>query len=643
MDVYQEILEVVLNAVKQLVLNRFEDSAFTDEEDVKNRKYFSTLEGLDSILIPAVNLPKNIFWEPLIELYPDLRNIIVDDINFIIGLNTDVHKPPSEHGAPYFSKGPTKRTPYWTAECSSFTLSVMTNYLALSEKKFLPKPKPPDSKILEVIRTNLKWVGRCRRNHEGWSWTPDTDAHPWPTWSLLDTFEELFRFRKYQNEYTYLKEQCDTVTLEIAKSFSASDKHSLLKQWADKVLTPMQQYGNYDVEIVFNLVRLILAASIYRTGHEVFPMAECLYAWAFKCNFQEREYKYHFEEMADYIYDSALLPYVFRALIVTAHKLKPRLIENLDTSLGVNHEVVINRIYSRLQSDLIKDNNHKYNGLWDVRGTSSPKYELYYTERTIEALTDYLVYYKQSKTTIIRPLQIASSPKPKAKKKKKKEKRKRVIKTPVRDVLSNDFNKYTLWIRELAKGIVPDDLKGNVGWKAEEMLEFYMFRLFNVLFFLDGSEWGYKKRGKALPDGRITLPDNNKHCLYDAKSSMNTYNLSKSEIRKFKDYTNTGKEWAKAAGKEVQYFLVIAPSFRGKLQDKAQEFYSETNTNLVCTEAEDFCHFTDKVREVSQNASAVRLIKWRKLLSIGKPLLLEEHFDKAFNDWSTDLGKLEDF
>ena len=65
---------------------------------------FSTLEGLECLLIPFVSLDRNQFWEPLRNKYPGLKNIIIDDINFILSYNREQDNPPKEHGHPYFTQ-----------------------------------------------------------------------------------------------------------------------------------------------------------------------------------------------------------------------------------------------------------------------------------------------------------------------------------------------------------------------------------------------------------------------------------------------------------------------------------------------------------------------------------------------------------
>lgn len=636
MNIREEVLAILNGAVERLILNRIENSAFTDNVDVKKREYFSTLEGLDSIIIPAVNLKKNIFWNPLRSKYPELQNIIIDDLNFIFSMNTWQDEPPSQHGAPYFSKGPSKKKPYWTTECASFTMSVMANYLKLSES-LLARPRPPRSKVSDIIRINLHWVDMCRKNNKGWSWTYNTDVHPWPTWSLLDTFEEILRFRR-PNEYPLLHEQCDAVSTYITQSFDSTKRGSYYNQWRNKVLKPTQDSKSYDVETAFNLVRLILAASLHKTGHAVLSMAKCLYDWAKESDYSKCEYEYNFQASKDYIYDSSLLPYVLRALIVSAHALKPKLIDNLNGQIGMNHEIVINRVYSLLQKDLIREGIYK--GLWGVKDKVSLTYELYYTERTIEALTDFLVYYEHPNQQLFKPclkeikLEKAKAKIPKLVHKKKVVKK---IQPP------SDSAEYTLLMRQLAKGQVPVQLEKCKGWKAEHLLEFYVFRLFTQIFYLDGTQWGYLKSGTNLPDGRFQLPDINADCLYDAKSSEASYNLRRNEVGKFEGYTQEGKQWGQARGKEVRYFLILAPSFSGDLTRKSNDFYGNTGVNLVCANIEDICEFADKVKEMSEISTPVRLIKWRNLLAKGKPLLQKRDFEEVFREWNKTLKRVGDY
>ena len=525
MNVYDEIVNTTFNAIECLIRNRIKVSAFTDQEDVHERQYFSTLEGLDAILIPLVNLPKNFLWQPLVSKYPELINIIIDDLNFIIGMNLEREQPPEEHGMPYFTeKRGTRQDPYWTTECSSFTLSVLINYLKLEEKYNLKRPKIPKTRALDVIRLNVDWVSKCRRNSDGWSWTFKTDAHPWPTWSLLDSFEELLSLPKYQHQYRYLQQQCDSITSTIIKSFLDTTEESYLTQWRKKVLQPTVEGKQFDINVALDLSRLILATCLYKSGQEVFPLVQSLYCWITSIkDFGQTEYCYRLIEPSDTSYDSSLLPSLLRTLIVSSHSLRPKLVSNLDENIGGDHQLAINKVYSALQQDLITG-HQDYKGLWGVRHKGQPKYELYYTERILEALSDFLVYYKPTDKLLIEPaLRLPERPKLAKKTKVAKKKKLAAKKTSEVRAIPNDISLYTIWIPQLAQRKKPNELT-DVQWTTEDLMEFYLYRLFTQTLFLDGTEWGRKKRGKDLPDGRFTVPVRFSHLLCGEKPIGNRFN-----------------------------------------------------------------------------------------------------------------------
>jgi len=70
--------------------------------------------------------------------------------------------------------------------------------------------------------------------------------------------------------------------------------------------------------------------------------------------------------------------------------LNPRGLPELDAFLGNKHELVINRCYLKLMDSQIDQG--KYKGLWGVNDNGH-KYELYYTERSIESLNELLMHY----------------------------------------------------------------------------------------------------------------------------------------------------------------------------------------------------------------------------------------------------------
>jgi hypothetical protein len=55
----QPAYEALINALKKLLDNRIKDGSFRDQEEAVEKAYFSTLEGLEALLIPLVNLQKN--------------------------------------------------------------------------------------------------------------------------------------------------------------------------------------------------------------------------------------------------------------------------------------------------------------------------------------------------------------------------------------------------------------------------------------------------------------------------------------------------------------------------------------------------------------------------------------------------------
>ena len=232
------VQDILSKALDRLIVNRIEDGAFTDEEEIKStRYYFSTLEGLECLLIPFVNLPKLHFWEPFKKKYPELRNIIIDDINFVLNFNRGQEQPPNEHGLPYFIKGgySKERKPYWTSECSSFTISVLTNFLIL-KKKYGFSSKHSEREILDIIQKNCDWVSSCKRYKSGWSWIHSTpDHHPWPTWSLLDTFEELRWLPSTHKVFNNLEKELLEVVDNILSSFKQNTPSPYLSLWNEKV------------------------------------------------------------------------------------------------------------------------------------------------------------------------------------------------------------------------------------------------------------------------------------------------------------------------------------------------------------------------------------------------------------------------
>lgn len=620
----EKVVRLLYKALGKLIKNRIEDAAFTDEEDVKDRRYyFSTLEGLECLLIPLVNLPKNIFWEQLKSEYPELKNLIIDDINFVLNFNRGQENPPIEHGRPYFKEGGPGRIdkPYWTTECSSFTISVLTNFFKLRNKFGLLK-SPSNQDVKDIIDMNFRWVQPCRKSRQGWSWiSEEENAHPWPTWSLLDTFEEVLWNQPIKKMFSTLEMDCSETINYIIERFTNQRHVPYFSEWNKNVL----QRKAYSVETALNLSRLMLAVSLHASERDIILLSKILYKWASTADFSHFDYSYHLKQKHSLIFDYSLVPSVFRSLIVMAGKLKPRRIDDLNDHLGQDHEYVINKVFSKLnEKNYISQG--KYKNLWGSIIHNRLTYELYFTERTIESLTEFIVHYGRKMHEI------------EAQPRKKRKSGAKISKKRVRrSEIPNDIDKYTLWIPVLSEGRRPEALQKFTDWPVEDMLEFYVFRLFTNKFILDGKQWGYTQRAKDVPDGFLILSDSGNQCYYDAKATKGHYKIIKSEEDKFVRYAKEGKQKARATHKEVQFFLVIGNSFSGDLKTRAQKFQERANLKLVCMKTKDICDFADKVQEQDPNPSQLALIKWSRLLSKGNPLIDDSAYKKIFKVWQEDL------
>lgn len=414
----EKVARLLFDALDKLIVNRIKDGAFTDEEEVTTRAYFSTLEGLEALLIPFVNLPKNLFWDPLKAKHPDLIDIMIDDVKFVLSFNVKGEMPPKEQGIPYFVQGKgVRQTPYWTSECASFTLSVLTNFLMLRRNYGLPST-PEDAKIINAINANLKWVKFCKRDI-GWSWTTDSPSHPWPTWSLLDTFEEMINCDLLKKLHDEVTGEFEEILARIEKSFKTNIAGTYLNDWEERVINCKP----YDANTALDITRLMLTVSLLGNRRNVKPLAKTLFSWASESNFENIDYNYYLTVRSDNISDSSLIPCVFRTILVMAGVLRFKGAPDLNDHLGQNHEFVLNRVYQFLMRSHIGQG--KYAGLWGV-GNKEFKYELYYTERTIESLTEFLLHYEVDLNSVHTEIEKEKKPKITTAKKPKEPKGKEV-------------------------------------------------------------------------------------------------------------------------------------------------------------------------------------------------------------------------
>lgn len=613
-DKPDEVQDFLYTALEKLIKNRSRDRAFTDEEEVGKKKYFSTLEGLDSLLIPLVSLDKNDYWGPLKSKYKNLEKIIEEDITFILKCNPTSQSlnPQAGHGLPYFTgeKDVRKKTPFWTSDAASFTLSVLANFLELQEKFGCAKEIEKE-RVEAVMDINLMWLRTCKEGNEGWAWlvTPSIKAHPWPTWSILDTFEELISYPSTRGKRVSSERECKEVIACIVRKFETDEK---LKEALDK-------HTSYDVNSVFDATRLMLAVSLYEGAMTIYPLAEKLFIFASEADFAKTDYKFRIYEHDYDVKDASLAATIFRTLVTMVDRLGERWTDLLDEKLKQSHRNVLNKVYGKLMESLISEG--KYKGLWGVGRQTI--YELYFTERTIEALTIFLNVYGK-KLASVEPIRTTGKP---------------VAKKPKKPKISSESDCIS-YIQELVKKKVPRGLRG----KPEDLLEDYIFMLFEGVFGLEGTQWGHMKRGKSLPDGYFLIPQTMHMFLYDAKSSSGPYKMNIAEQRKFTDYTQKGKQQAAALGRDLKYFLAIAGSFKGDLKKRASKFEGETGIKLVCMRAEDLCAFAELVKQQTKTwptgTEPRRIIKWGELFSLGKPVIKAEDIEKIKKDWEHDLKEM---
>ena len=97
----------------------------------------------------------------------------------------------------------------------------------------------------------------------------------------------------------------------------------------------------YEVEAALDLVRLMLAVTLHGGVIDIIPLAKLLFKWASQTDFSSIEYSFHFGQKADYIYDSSLVPCVFRTLLVMIQYLPSNKLQKLNEHLGQNYEVVL--------------------------------------------------------------------------------------------------------------------------------------------------------------------------------------------------------------------------------------------------------------------------------------------------------------
>lgn len=385
MKPHEQIPDLLRASILQVAKRRLIHTFYKDDKESTERYYFPTLEGLEAILIPAIAL-KEARWPTLVSDFSELREIVSEDIQYVLSLNTTAKK--QQQGAPYFAAGRRANTKYfWISECGAFTLSTLINALTIS--RLFPKQAPSfdNAQLRHVIGQGVSDLLACAVSRGGWSWSKGgRTADAWATWSVVETFTDYL-------EYT---EQFDIRFPEITKVRSAlantadylkgqldwQSTDTIAGIWYQKVYEKRRMKTRTEVKCAYSFVHTIISSSLLglQKEKEFRELAAMLFKSVEKVKVKNVENLAKVASKDENIDDYSYNPTLLRALTSIFVEMDDEGRRDLRRKLGSSPISHIKKQFDILMGDYIVTG--EWAGLWGYH----KNYEIYYTERTIEAL-----------------------------------------------------------------------------------------------------------------------------------------------------------------------------------------------------------------------------------------------------------------
>lgn len=208
------------------------------------------------------------------------------------------------------------------------------------------------------------------------------------------------------------------------------------------------------------------------------------------------------------------------------------------------------------------------------------------------------------------------------------------------DILSS--RKLAEALPDLANQIVPKDIGDYLpGYKAWEILEDAVFGVFQWCFGFETKQLGRQALFAHEPEGLVICPSklgNNFGLIYECKSSISDYTISKKDELVYINYIREKKNPFKNLHNcELQYFLIISPSFSGDLKSRRDEIHQATGVLLCFIEATDFRDIALWAYGLSNNLK--RLIDISQFLLLSDVVISKETITKYIGGFNKQLEK----
>lgn len=382
-EVHEEldpITKTVKRAVETVCSRRCSSNGFVDDY-VEEKAFVSTCEGLECILVPCLNFER-ITLSGLLKEFPNLLLCLQEDVSYLIsrsGIAKDKGKV-SFPGDPYLgpSKFITPENQLPNLDSTAFTVATMLHLKAFIEKGELSQRTFPTESMESLVRAGLTQIRDSHIENQGWPWGVGIEeSHIYFTWSVLETLVDAFEYdsdRKLFDDY-------DSLIAAMVET----------RQWIEQELLPDMTegkelgLGKKDITQTYFYIESLIILTLLETSKysEIADFLKHLLPFCGKIAKRTVFAEYPIRNQPTTLTDYSIILLLLRAVSAAFLEFRDEKVFKEEVGGTINYEKIIQQRVTHLDQKKIKD------GLWAY---NAKKFEWYYTERAIEALTMYYLY-----------------------------------------------------------------------------------------------------------------------------------------------------------------------------------------------------------------------------------------------------------
>jgi hypothetical protein len=384
------IERLISQALKRIALLRVGTEGYLDQEEADSRYFLPTLEGLECFLVVGVSHPKLFSVQRLFDKSEECMNAWTEDIKFVTDSSSNPRRR-DQQGSPYFRSGlGAHRRFCWLIECSSFAISALSILLKLNRDGQLDLAPREKKAITSALQRHVKWVVGCHLPEGGWSWGEwDQTSQIWPTWSVYESLGDYLKFAgKHAELQPLLRKHRDEayawMVAELRKTWG-----SVAWKWIHSVEQERNIQDPKLLQIEYEFIQVLTVTFLRRNvGDEELAMAGRFFKHFEGVTYGEIGHETFIpgKERVS-AQDSSLSTLILRFLSIAIESMGRSRLRSFEKVHSVSASGVLEVAFNRaMENYLPATQTTKYAGLWGYGG----KYEVYFTERMLEALDELL-------------------------------------------------------------------------------------------------------------------------------------------------------------------------------------------------------------------------------------------------------------